>query len=212
MIKAVLFDLDGVITATSELHYIAWKNLASSIGIEIDREFNETLKGVDRKTSLLRILALGDKKCSEKEFDSLMDKKNEEYVKSLDMLSPSDILPGIKEFLSELKENDIKISIASASKNAPLILEQLKLMDYVDYIANPNDVKQSKPAPDIFLLAAKGVGVDIKECVGIEDAISGLEAIKKAGAKSITVDIKDSGADIVLNDTSELNLDLLKTL
>lgn len=210
MIKAVLFDLDGVITATSELHYIAWKKLADQLGIEIDRKFNETLKGVDRRTSLERILALGNLECEDAEMIRLMETKNDNYVDSLSSLTSLDILPGIEHLLIDLKANDIKISIASASKNAPYIIERLGIGHYIDYIANPNHVVHNKPAPDIFLLAAEGVNVEIGNCVGIEDATAGVEAIIGAGAKSISIGIEDSLADIKLKTTEELNIKLIK--
>lgn len=212
MVEAVLFDLDGVITATSELHYLAWKRLAKQHGIEIDREFNETLKGVDRKTSLERILALTTKEFTSEQFDEMMQYKNDIYVASLESISKNDLLPGIEELLKGLRQANIKISIASASKNAPYIINRLEIGDYIDYIANPEDVAENKPAPDIFLLAAKGVNATIENCVAIEDAEAGVEAIIKAGAKSVAIGLKNSGANIELNDTSELNVELINSL
>ncbi len=212
MIKAVLFDLDGVITATSELHYIAWKQLAAELGITIDREFNETLKGVDRQTSLERILKLGNVEVSNEEFNRLMESKNSHYVESLKSITADDLLPGIEQLLIDLQSNGIKVSIASASKNAPYIIERLGIGRYIDYIANPNLVQKNKPAPDIFLLAAAGVNVDIKNCVGVEDAVSGVEAITAAGAKSISIGIDNSLADIKLQTTEQLTIELIKQI
>ncbi len=212
MVEAVLFDLDGVITATSELHYLAWKKLASLHGIEIDREFNETLKGVDRATSLQRILALGNKQVSDEQFNEMMDYKNKIYVDSLQTLSAADILPGIEQLLTDLRAENIKISIASASKNAPAIISRLGIEHLIDYIADPAEVKENKPAPDIFLLAAKGVGANIENCVAIEDAEAGVEAIKSAGAKSISVELKGAGAMLELEDTSYLTIDVIKSV
>lgn len=210
--KAVLFDLDGVITATSELHYIAWKEMAESIGIKIDREFNEQLKGVDRRTSINRILSQGNQKLEEDQILRLMDEKNERYKQLLETITGDDVLPGILELLAQLRTNGIKVSLASASKNAPLILDKLELTNYFDYIANPSMAKESKPAPDIFLLAAQGVGVDISKCIGIEDAEAGLQAIKSAGAKSVTIGLTEVEADLVLRSTSDLEYKKIMSL
>lgn len=210
--KAVLFDLDGVITATSELHYIAWKEMAESIGIKIDREFNEQLKGVDRRNSINKILTHGNLSLEEDQILHLMDVKNERYKRLLETITRDDVLPGILELLEKLKNNGIKISLASASKNALLILDKLELTNYFDYIANPSMVKASKPAPDIFLLAAQGVGVDISNCIGIEDAEAGLQAIKSAGAKSVTIGLNGIKADLAFNNTSELEYKKIMSL
>lgn len=209
MVKAVLFDLDGVITATSELHYIAWQKLATSLGIDIDREFNQSLKGVDRTSSLKAILAHGNIEVTEEQFINLMELKNANYLMSLNQISNQDLLPGIEQLLSDLKANKIKVAIASASKNAPYIVERLQIGQYIDYIANPEEIENSKPAPDIFLLAAEGVGVGYQECVGVEDAIAGVEAINRAGIKSISIGIKDSDADIKLDTTADLTIELI---
>lgn len=208
-IKAILFDLDGVITDTAELHYKAWKQIAKEVNIEIDREFNETLKGIDRVKSFDRILKHGNLELSEQEKEYYLKKKNDIFRDLIDTLTQKDILDGISEFFDELIENNIKISIASASKNAPYILEKLNLIKKIDGIANPESVENSKPAPDIFLKAAEIVGVDIHECVGIEDAKAGIKAINAANMFSVGIG-KLEEADLVLNSTSELNLEILK--
>ena len=169
MIDAFIFDLDGVITDTAEYHYLAWKELANKIGIEIDREFNETLKGVSRMESLERILVHGNKQ----------NDKNMYYVSLIENITPKDILPGISKLLENIKSNNIKIGLASASKNANMVLNNLKLVNYFDFIADASKCKNSKPAPDIFLMALKGLNVEAKNCIGIEDAYSGIEAINQ---------------------------------
>ena len=172
MIDAFIFDLDGVITDTAEYHYLAWKELANKIGIEIDREFNETLKGVSRMESLERILVHGNKKndFTIEEKEKMANDKNMYYVSLIENITPKDILPGISKLLENIKSNNIKIGLASASKNANMVLNNLKLVNYFDFIADASKCKNSKPAPDIFLMALKGLNVEAKNCIGIEDA------------------------------------------
>ncbi len=210
MKKAVLFDLDGVICDTAHYHYLAWKKLANHLGGDIDEEFNETLKGVDRAESLKRILNKINVELTEVEFEKYMTLKNDWYVEMLETINEDEVLPGILDFIIQLKENSIKVAIASASKNAPIILEKIDLMKYVDTIANPNDVKENKPAPDIFLLAAKQSGVAISDCIGIEDSQAGIDALNAAAIDSIAIGAILNGATITLDETSQLKLDLLK--
>lgn len=214
MFKGVLFDLDGVITDTAEYHYLAWKKLADELGITIDREFNEKLKGVSREDSLRLILEHGKRESdfSETEFQQWAKSKNDNYVEMIQAVSPKDVYPGILELLKELKNAGIKISLASASKNGPFLLKQMALTDYFDGIADPAKVAAGKPAPDIFILAAQVVGLDPNECIGIEDAQAGIAAIKACGALPVGVgQAEQLGDDIALvESTSELTLAFLE--
>lgn len=214
MFKGVLFDLDGVITDTAEYHYLAWKKLADDLDISIDRQFNEKLKGVSREDSLRLILEHGgrEKDFSETEFNQLAKSKNDNYVEMIQAVSPKDVYPGILELLKALKKADIKISLASASKNGPFLLKQMELTDYFDGIADPAAVRAGKPAPDIFILAAEVVGLAPNECIGIEDAQSGISAIKASGALPVGVgSAKQLGDDIaIVASTAELTLNFLE--
>lgn len=214
MFKGVLFDLDGVITDTAEYHYLAWKKLADDLGISIDRQFNEKLKGVSREDSLRLILEHGgrEKDFSETEFNQLAKSKNDNYVEMIQAVSPKDVYPGILELLKALKNADIKISLASASKNGPFLLKQMELTDYFDGIADPAAVRAGKPAPDIFILAAEVVGLAPNECIGIEDAQAGITAIKASGALPVGVgSAKQLGDDIaIVASTAELTLNFLE--
>lgn len=213
MFKAVLFDLDGVITDTAEYHYLAWKALAEELGIEgVNRSFNEQLKGVSRDDSLQKILDLGQLTVSSEEFAELADRKNRNYVDMIQKVSPRDIYPGILELLQALREKGIKIALASASKNGPFLLKQMDIEDYFDAVADPAKIAVSKPAPDIFLAAAEQVGVPISACIGIEDAQAGIQAIQAAGALPVGVGkAEDLGASIdLVPDTSHLTLPYLE--
>lgn len=215
MFKAVLFDLDGVITDTAEYHYRAWRALAEEIGIKgVNRAFNEKLKGVSREDSLKKILALGNKRVSATEFKALAARKNENYVQMIQEVTPDDIYPGISNLLTDLREEGIKIALASASKNGPFLLEKMGLTSAFDAIADPAAVAASKPAPDIFIAAAEAVGVNPVDAIGLEDSLAGIQAIKAAGALPIGVGrVEDLGDDIVVvPDTSAYTLDFLKTV
>lgn len=212
MFKAVLFDLDGVITDTAEYHFRAWKALAEEIGIDgVDREFNEQLKGVSREDSLQKILDLGGKKVSAEEFAALAKRKNDNYVQMIQDVSPTDVYPGILQLLEDLRSNGVKIALASASKNGPFLLERMALTEYFDAIADPAEVAASKPAPDIFIAAAHAVGVLPAESIGLEDSQAGIQAIKDSGALPIGVGRpEDLGEDIVVvPDTTHYTFDFL---
>ncbi len=216
--KALLFDLDGVITETAGLHYKAWRDEVSKIGIEFTEDVNTTLKGLPRVETLRGILKHYDVTISEEKIQEMAVAKNDAYKVLLKTdISSKDILPGIEQLLKDAKAAGFKLSIASSSFNAPGILEKIDLIDYFDYIANPGEIENGKPAPDIFLLAAKGVGIDPLECIGFEDAMPGVIGLIDANVKTVAITHGDAGdwdkADIVYQSTSELNLEkILKTL
>jgi beta-phosphoglucomutase len=213
MLKAVLFDLDGVVTDSAKYHYLAWKSLADELKIPFDERFNENLKGVSRMDSLELILENGGMQnaFTQHEKEMLADKKNEQYKLLIQNITFKDTLPGIPEFLKDLKDNEIKTAIASVSKNAFTIIDRLQLNDYFNHIMDASEVKNAKPFPDIFLAAAEKVGAAPCECVGIEDAKAGIESIKRAGMRAIGVGTPDqmTEADLRLNSTAELNLNLI---
>jgi beta-phosphoglucomutase len=214
MLKAVLFDLDGVITDTAKFHFLAWRDLGSELGIAVDEAFNEELKGVSRIDSLERILAHGGlaDKYSSAEKEAFCTKKNDHYLELIQEMTPADILPGILPLLQELREAGLKTIITSASKNAPGILALLQVKDYFDGIVDPASVAAGKPAPDIFLAGAELAGVQLADCIGVEDAASGVDAIKAANITAVAIgDAAVLGhADRVLADTSDLSLAVLR--
>ena len=137
--------------------------------------------------------------------------KNIYYVSLIENITPKDILPGISNLLEDIKSNNKKIGLASASKNATMVLNNLKLVNYFDFIADASKCKNSKPAPDIFLMALKGLNVEAKNCIGIEDAYSGIEAINTSGMYSVGVGDKEilKNANLVVKDTTYLEFDTL---
>lgn len=209
-VEAFIFDLDGVITDTAEYHYIAWKQLAEELGIHFDRTFNERLKGVSRMDSLELILRHGGKadhyRVAEKE--ELAARKNANYTQLIQKITKQDILPGITPFIDELRQRGIKIGLASASKNAYTILQALELVESFTTIVDAAKIAKGKPDPEIFLTAAKQLGVHPAYCIGVEDAESGVTAINAAGMFSVGVGDAQvlHHADMVVASTSELNL------
>lgn len=213
MIKGLIFDLDGVITDTAEFHYIAWKSLAENIGIEIDREFNEQLKGISRMESLELILKHGGKELNytEVEKEELAAQKNDEYKESIKEITPADLLPGIEKLLKEAKERNMGLVLASASKNGPAIMENLQITDLFDGVVDPASLKAGKPDPEIFVRGAEMLGLKTEECVGLEDAEAGIEAINKANMFSVGVGATEAmkEADYAVEDTSQLDLNTI---
>lgn len=178
-IKAIIFDLDGVLTNTSEYHYKAWKRLADDLDIHFDRKINEKLRGIPRKESLE--IMLGDKKVSEEEKKKLMDVKNNYYVDLLTQMTSDDILPGVLELLREIRKAGIKIGIGSSSKNAETVINKLKLESFIDSISDGHSVDNHKPAPDLFLHCAANLKTAPKNAIVVEDAESGVEAALNGG-------------------------------
>lgn len=211
--KAVIFDLDGVITDTAEHHYLAWKHTAEQIGIEIDRSFNERLKGIDRERSLDTILIHGGAAGTyrEAEKQEIMRRKNQYYQQLIQTLTPHDLLPGIAGLFSELKRENVSIALASSSRNAPAILQRLGLMDEFHAVVDPAALAHGKPDPEIFLTAAALLGVPPSQCAAIEDAEAGITAIKSAGMFAVGVgeETSLSGADLIVPNTNELTFELL---
>lgn len=214
MLKGIIFDLDGILTDTVDFHFRAWQEISSELNIKIDETFNEKLKGVSRLDSLNLILEKGNKKekYTADEKKVITEKKNQIYINLIQQLKPNDILPGMKELLEDIKTNNIKMAIASASKNAPYILKKLEIDAYFDAIVNPEKLKKGKPDPQIFSTAVKLLQLKNNEVVGIEDSSAGIESINRAGIYSIAVgDNNDlSNANIVIKSTQELTLDLIK--
>ncbi len=207
MIKAVIFDLDGVLVTTDELHFKAWKALAEELGITgFTMADNARQRGVSRMASLEVVLEKTDKTFTDEEKVALAEKKNSMYVKSLDTLSPSDALGGVNEFIGYLKEKGIKTAIGSASKNTPLILEKTKLADKFDAISCGLDTTKSKPDPEVFLIAAGKLGIAPEECVVIEDSDAGIEAAKAGGMYAVAVGEAEHStkADISVSSVDDL--------
>jgi beta-phosphoglucomutase len=178
-IRGVIFDLDGVLTDTSEFHYLGWQRLADEEGIPFDRQANEALRGIPRRESLLRIL--GERPATEKQIQEMMARKNRYYQELIEGVTPANLLPGALDLVDELRAEGIRVIIGSASKNARTVIERLRIADRVDAISDGHSVERHKPAPDLFLHGAAQLDLAPERCVVIEDAASGVEAALAAG-------------------------------
>ena len=209
--KACIFDLDGVIVDTVEAHFTAWKTIAEELDINFTEKENELLKGVSRVESMQIILDLGGVSLPDKEREQLIERKNELYVSIISSMTREDILPGVLDSLALLKEQNIACAIGSSSKNASRILDAIDLSKEFDTIVDGNHLKNSKPDPEVFLLAAEKLGLDPHECTVIEDASSGVEAAKRGGMHCIAIGDEEvlKEADVIIPSMKEFSLSLL---
>lgn len=182
-----IFDLDGVIVDTAKYHYLAWKKLANELGFEFTEEQNELFKGVSRKRCLEILLEIGNISATQSQFDTWMLDKNIDYLAYIEKMDASEILPDVPRVLEYLKKKNIPIALGSASKNAKPILEKVGLLPYFDSIVDGNSVTKAKPDPEVFLIAAKNLGVEPNNCVVFEDAVAGIQAANAADMLSIGI-------------------------
>lgn len=213
MIKAVIFDLDGVIVDTAHYHYLAWKRLAKELGFDLTLEQNELLKGVSRMRSLEIILDLGGIKLSEAEKERIANKKNGWFVEYVNEMKPEEIFPGVKELLKSIRSKGLKMGLASSSKNAHAVINLLNIENEFDAIVDGTMIIHSKPDPEIFLLAASKLGVVPAECVVFEDAEAGVEAALAAGMKCVGVGSPEQlgKANLVVAKTADFKLQTLNS-
>ncbi|HET8846733.1 MAG TPA: beta-phosphoglucomutase [Ktedonobacteraceae bacterium] len=205
--QAIIFDLDGVLTDTSEYHYQAWKHLADDEGIPFTHEENDAhLRGVGRRESLAYLIR--ERQYTEAQIQEMMDRKNRYYNKLIEHMTPAELVSGGRSLLEEIHQQGIKTAIASASKNCRIVLERLNIVSFFDGIADGNCVVNSKPAPDIFVYAAGLVGIPTPACLGVEDAAAGVEAIKNAGMRALAIGPRErfTNADAILPSLANLRL------
>ena len=211
---ACIFDLDGVIVDTATYHYKAWKRLANLLGFDFTHEQNEQLKGISRMDSLDLVLGWGNIQKSDSEKLQLAQQKNAWYLEFIGQMKADEILPGVRQFIEELKAAGIRIALGSASKNSAEILERTGISDFFDVIVDGNSVTRSKPDPEVFSRGAELLGLAPERCVVIEDAAAGIEAAHRAGMKVIGIGDPEvlKNADLVLPDTQKLSIQELKNL
>jgi len=214
VIRACIFDLDGVIVDTAHYHFIAWRRLAKELGVVLTEKENERLKGVSRMSSLEIILALGGVVLGEAEKEKLAEKKNAWFVEYVNAMKPEEIFPGVKKLILDLKNLGIKVALASSSKNAGTVIQLLKIEKEFDAVVDGKMVTHSKPDPEIFLLAAKKLGVEPGYCVVFEDAEAGVEAALRAGMKCVGVGSADQlgKANLVVKKTADVDITKLNRL
>ena len=215
MIKAVLFDLDGVLVSTDEYHYHSWKKLSGEEGFDFfDHEFNHKFRGVARMECIEIITKASGKLYTPEQKQELADRKNRYFVESLSNVTTEVLLPGALSMLNELRHRGIKTAVASNSRNAMTIIRQTQIEHLLDAIVDGHQIENSKPDPEVFLLAAKNVGISPVHCLVVEDAITGIESARRAGMKSLGIGTKDRlpNASVVVPDLSAISADELLKL
>ena len=212
--KGFIFDLDGVIVDTAKYHFLAWKNLAEELNIPFTEVQNEQLKGISRIESLKKILEWGNLTISKEHFNELMAEKNEEYLRYISEMTKAEILPDVVSTLAFLKNNNQKIALGSASKNAKAILKKVGLLTNFEIIIDGNKVTKAKPNPEVFTKAAVGLKVAIKDCIVFEDSVAGIKAANSGGMMSIGIGSKKVlfEADYIFNDFTEISSEFLQKI
>ena len=191
--QAILFDLDGVITDTAEYHYQSWQEMADAQGLTFSRTINERLRGVSRRESLNIILQESNREVDEATAQAWMASKNARYQELLQNMSRSDLLPGVEALLKELRTSDLKIAVASGSRNTPTVLDKLGITSWFDGVVagpDPNAApghRRPKPAPDLFLRGADALNVPPAQCIVVEDAASGIDGAQAAGMVTVGI-------------------------
>jgi beta-phosphoglucomutase len=214
LIRACIFDLDGVLVDTSKYHFLAWKRLASELGYDLTEEVNEKLKGVSRMESLDIILRLAQISLSEAEKERLTTRKNGWFNDFISNMKPEEIFPGVKSLLERLKGENMKIGLASSSKNAERVIDLLGIRSHFDVMVDGNMITHTKPDPEIFLLAARKLNVTPKDCLDFEDAEAGVEAAVRAGMKCVGIGSPDKlkQAAVVVNSVQDFDYKQIQLL
>lgn len=197
--KACIFDLDGVIVDTAKYHYLAWQKLARELGFFFSEKDNEQLKGISRMASLDILLGIGGIEAEKEEKERMAAQKNKCYLDYVMQMTPGEVLPGVRDFLSALRQSGIKIALGSASKNAKTILQRTEITPFFDAIADGNNVTKAKPDPEVFLKAAGLLHIPASDCLVFEDAVAGIEAAHRAGMKCIGV-----GDPVILSEADKV--------
>ena len=183
--KAFIFDLDGVLVSTDKYHYQAWKKMADDEGIYFDEKINDRLRGVSRMASLGIVLERAGRQYTEEEKVALANKKNDLYRDLLKNLTPADRLAGVTETLEKLRAEGFLLAVGSSSKNTPTILDKIGYGGYFDAVSDGNNIKKSKPDPEVFVKAAEMLKLPAEECFVVEDAKAGIDAAKAGGFVSV---------------------------
>jgi beta-phosphoglucomutase len=211
-IHAFIFDLDGVLTDTSEFHYLGWQRLADEEGLSFSREINESLRGIPRRASLMMILK--GRTYSEEKIQEMMERKNNYYLELVRGITPKDLLPGARELLEEIHAVEMRSALGSASKNAREVIQRLGIESLLDAVADGSSVEHQKPAPDLFLHAAELLGLSPAECVVVEDAAAGIEAGRAGGFYTLGLGPRErvGDANIVFESLEGAKLDAILNL
>ena len=184
-IKAVIFDMDGILIDTERISFNAFKEVLKGYNYEMSEEFYLTMIG--RNVKSIKEVMLSEYGSSFP-FDEIYEKKVKIAVETIDRDGVI-IKPGVHELVDYLKDNNYRIAVATSTRKerAHYLLEQIGIKDKVDYIICGDQVVNSKPDPEIFLKAAKGIGIEPQNCMVIEDSDAGILAASRAGMTGINV-------------------------
>jgi beta-phosphoglucomutase len=210
MIRGVIFDLDGVLVSTDEYHYRSWVRLCNEEGFTFfDREFNHQFRGVGRMQCVHILLTAAGEHYTPARQKEVAERKNRYFAESLETVTPECLLPGSLEMLNGLRDRGIKIAVASNSRNAKPIIEKTRINELLDVIVDGYDITNSKPDPEVFLLAAKRLALSPAECLVVEDAVAGIVAANRAGMRSLGIGTPDMlpNAKAIARDLSEITPD-----
>ena len=214
MKKGIIFDLDGVIVDTAKYHYLAWKKMAAQFGYDFTEEENEAFKGVSRIRCMELLLEMAQVEASQEQINEWLFQKNQDYLAYIEQMDQEEILPGVLTALSFFKSRQIPTALGSASKNARPILEKVGLLSYFDAVVDGNDVSAAKPDPEVFLVAARQLGVTPEQCVVFEDSTAGIEAAQRAKMGTVGIGHTDSlgNADVVFAQFTDMDETFLNGL
>ena len=206
---AVIFDLDGVLTDTAELHFRSWRVVADELGIPFDRAVNDRMRGLSRPESLAVLLGDRHREFSPERKRQLTDRKNEAYLELVAQMTEADLLPGAKTLIEDLQRRGVRMAIASSSRNAEVVVERLGIRAALHTLVDANTAPRSKPDPQVFVAAAVRLGVSPARCVVLEDAEAGVAAALAAGMPVIGIGPRErvGGADLVVAHLAELDAD-----
>ncbi len=200
--KAVIFDMDGTLVNSTEADFLAWKKLFSSYRKNLS--FNEyiPMMGIRSAEIVQQFLPV----MSEEELQESLAKKLI-YFKEIVSEKGIDTIPYARDFVSSLKNAGFPVALATSSRRAKMemVMRKLNMLQLFDVVITGEDVKNGKPAPEIFLKTAEKLSVSPKDCLVFEDAINGVRSAKNASMKCVVVSTSSSAelkkeADLVIAD------------
>ncbi|MEH7344343.1 beta-phosphoglucomutase [Bacillus sp. JJ1532] len=207
-LQAVIFDMDGVIVDTFELYYLANKKIAEQLSVPFSRTDNEEFRGIRRMDIIESLAKRAKSNLSMQEKINLAKEKNKYYQELIESLDERSILPGMKDFITQLKKRNIKLAIASSSTNCITVLKKIGLIHFFDCIVDPSTIIKGKPNPEIFIKAAETLEIPHQNCVAIEDGEAGMKAIKSTKMFSIGIGnaVIEQEPDWYIDNSTELSV------